>query len=148
MKLLPRFGLALALTVAPTAILLAAVEDYTDPPPPTCRADTDFGPGYMVCDMNESTGCGPSDWSAQLNLLASAGFASCELATDGAAGPWALGMGRRTGLEHAGCGNYRLYRNQATRFLRCRSDSGATVLPTGFKVDFARDVTDCLPPTP
>jgi hypothetical protein len=150
MKSLPRVGLALVLTVAPTAILLAAVEDYTPPPTPNCHQYTDFGVGWTVCDMNEATGCGPADWSAQLNLQAggSTGFASCVLATDGSAGPWELGLGRRNGFEHAGCGLYRLYRNQATRFVRCRSTSGATVLPTGFQVDFGKDATDCLTPTP
>ena len=144
MKKLRRIGLALVLTVVPTAVLLAGTEDYTSSP--RCKIDPDRKANWIWCDQTAGTGCAPTDYSAQLNIYSS-GFIGCVLATDGSAGYWEMGLGKRTPEEHAGCGVYcKMYRNQAMRFVRCRSDTGA--LPTGFKIEFGKDGTDNLPATP
>lgn len=149
MKTMARVLIALALTVLPTAALLAAVEDYSPPPPPSCSADPLRGPPWIICPMTKPSGCGASDWSMDLNIQ-STGFAGCSLTVEGGSvGYWEMGLGTQNPAQHVGCnGYYRYYKDLGNRFTRCRSTAAGAPMATGLKVEFARNPAKCVPPTP
>ena len=147
---------ALALTVLPTATLLAALEEYN---PSNCVRDTDRntiegrpagGPdSWMICHMHRPSGSAVGNYSMQVNIAAaSAGtrFHTCALTIEGPVVAYlAFGLEPRSGVvgEHAKCsGMYPWLANLGNRFLRCRTSDNS--LPGSYKVDFAGDDGDCL----
>ena len=160
MKRMTKVLLALALTVVPTGVLYAELEDYTPSPTPSCGIHPTLGPPWIRCDMNEASGCTTNDWSMDVNLQNTVqpppAFAGCQLTIEGGnVGFWYMGLAGLNGSQsrHVGCDKQKLYHykmNQGnpTRHLRCRSLASGTPVPTGFTVRFGTVQPFCITPDP
>jgi hypothetical protein len=129
-----RLLVAIALTVLPTATVLAVNEVYD---PSGCNANTSLNQlegkanwsanSWLLCPMTNATGCRSGDYSLRTDIF-NTGFNTCSLTIGPSSSTPLLEfpLTQQSASRHARCdGNYCAMAGYGPRSLRCRTNTGA-----------------------